>query len=267
MSSRPALRSAAERLEAPHPPSRVELILLGLSVTPLLRWLVVRLAVPAGQISRRFCDCCGVEVSPVGPGWAALLPSGRCGRCWQRVGAPPYLLELCTAVVVTIVVLAAPTIPVMLAGLWWAGCAVALVFIDAQVHRLPNAITLPAAAGVFALLAVDAAVTDQWEHVLSAVICSAVTTTVFVSMELVLANRGLGLGDAKLILSVTALLGWWDWGAAFGAVFLGFLAAGLVGAVLLAARRVRRGAHIAMGPFFIAGAVVMLALVAWAPPE
>ncbi|MEU8023060.1 A24 family peptidase [Micromonospora haikouensis] len=161
-----------------------------------------------------------------------------------------------------IVVLAAPTIPVLLAGLWWVGCAVPLVFIDAQVHRLPDVLTLPAAAGVFALLAVDAAVTDQWKHVLSAAICAAVATTVFVSMGLVLGNRGMGLGDAKLILSVTALLGWWGWGAAYGAVFLGSLGAGLMGVVLLASGRVRPGAGIPMGPFFIAGTVVILAVTA-----
>ncbi|MEV1072699.1 A24 family peptidase [Micromonospora parva] len=163
-------------------------------------------------------------------------------------------------------VLAAPTIPVLLAGLWWAGCAVPLVFIDAQVHRLPNVITLPVAVGVFALLTVDAAVTDRWEHVLSAAICAAVAATVFVSTGLVLGNRGMGLGDAKLILSVTALLGWWGWGAAFGTVFLGFLGAGLVGVVLLVSGRVRRGAHILMGPFFITGAVVILTVTARAAP-
>ncbi|SCF29304.1 Type IV leader peptidase family protein [Micromonospora purpureochromogenes] len=176
------------------------------------------------------------------------------------------MLESCIAIAVTIVVLAAPTIPVLLAGLWWVGCAVPIVFIDAQVHRLPNAITMPAAAGVFALLSVDAALTHRWDPLVSATICAAVTTTVFVSMGLVLGSRGMGLGDTKLITSVTALLGWWGWGAAFGAVFLGFLAAGLVGAMLLAAGRVRRGTHIPMGPFFIAGAMGMLALTVGAPP-
>ncbi|MCL7455954.1 A24 family peptidase [Micromonospora sp. MSM11] len=160
----------------------------------------------------------------------------------------------------TVVVLAAPTVPVLLAGLWWVVCAVPLAFIDAQVHRLPNVITLPAAAGVFALLTIDATVTDRWEPLIDATICAAVATTVFVSMGLVLGRRGMGLGDAKLILSTTALLGWWGWGAAFGAVFFGFLSAGFVGAVLLASGRVRRGTHIPMGPFFIAGAVAMLAL-------
>ncbi|MEU8045728.1 A24 family peptidase [Micromonospora echinofusca] len=159
----------------------------------------------------------------------------------------------------TVVVLAAPTVPVLLAGLWWVVCAVPLAFIDAQVHRLPNVITMPAAAGVFALLTIDATVTDRWEPLIDATICAAVATTVFVSMGLVLGRRGVGLGDAKLILSMTALLGWWGWGAAFGAVFFGFLGAGTVGAVLLASGRVRRGAHIPMGPFFIAGAVAMLA--------
>ncbi|MEW2386021.1 hypothetical protein AB0873_28565 [Micromonospora sp. NPDC047707] len=42
--------------------------------------------------------------------------------------------------------------------------------------------------------------------------------------------------------------------------------AGLVGVVLLATGRVRRGAHIPMGPFFIAGTVVMLAVTAPAAP-
>ncbi|MEV4665690.1 A24 family peptidase [Micromonospora echinofusca] len=163
------------------------------------------------------------------------------------------------------VVLAAPTVPVLLAGLWWVVCAVPLAFIDAQVHRLPNVITMPAAAGVFALLTIDATVTGRWEPLIDATICAAVATAVFVSIGLVLGRRGMGLGDAKLILSVTALLGWWGRGAAFGAVVLGFLGAGLVGVVLLVSGRAHRGAHIPMGPFFIAGAVVMLALMAWAP--
>ncbi|MGW0239850.1 prepilin peptidase [Micromonospora chalcea] len=167
----------------------------------------------------------------------------------------------------TIVVCAAPTTPVLLASLWWAGCAVPLVFIDAQVHRLPNVITMPAAAGVFTLLTFDAALTHRWDPLLSATICAAVTTTVFVSMGLVLGSGGMGLGDTKLIASVTALLGWWGWGAAFGAVFLGLLSAGLVGVVLLATGRVRHGADIAMGPFFIAGALVTLALMAFVAPE
>ncbi|MET7879838.1 A24 family peptidase [Micromonospora profundi] len=198
---------------------------------------------------------------------AALLPSGRCGWCRQRIGARPYLLELCIAVAATIVVLAAPTIPVLLAGLWWAGCAVPLVFIDTRVHRLPDVLTMPAAAGVLALLTVDAAVGDRWDHLLSAAVCAAVTTAVFVSMGLLLGSRGMGLGDAKLTLSATALLGWWGWGAAFGAVFLGFLGAGFVGVALLASGRVHRGTHIPMGPFFIAGTVVMLALVDGTPAK
>lgn len=242
-------------------------MLLALAVTPLLRWIVVRLAVPAGRNNRRSCEQCGTEVSPTGPNWTALLPSGRCGHCRHRVGARPYLLELCAAVAMAVVVLAAPTIPVLLAGLWWAGCAVPLMFIDAQVHRLPDVITLPAAAGVFALLTVDAFVTDRWEPLLSSAICAAVVTAMFASMGLVLGSRGMGLGDAKMILSVTALLGWWGWAAAFGAVFLGFLGAGLASVVLLATGRVQRGAHIPMGPFFIVGALAMLALTACAPPS
>ncbi|SBT40419.1 leader peptidase (prepilin peptidase) / N-methyltransferase [Micromonospora narathiwatensis] len=230
-----------------------------------MRWLVVRLTVPAGQASRRTCGRCGVEVSPTGPGWTALLPGGRCGRYRHRVGAVPYLLELCVAVAVVIVVLAAPTIPVMLAGLWWAGCAVPLAFIDAQVHRLPDVLTLPAAAGVLVLLTVDAAASGSWDRLLSAAICAIVSALVFLSLGLVLGSRGMGLGDTKLLFSLTALLGWWGWGSALGGVLLGFLGSGLAGVVLLASRRAHPQTQIPMGPFLIAGALLMFALLAQAP--
>ncbi|WP_204985286.1 prepilin peptidase [Micromonospora globbae] len=154
----------------------------------------------------------------------------------------------------------------MLAGLWWAGCAVPLVFIDTQVHRLPDILTLPAVAGVFALLTVGAATDASWDHLFDAVICAAVAAAAFLVLGLIMGSRSMGLGDIKLLISVTALLGWWGWSSALAGVYLGLLSAGLVGVVLLIGRRIRLGAHIAVGPFFIAGAVVMLALLAWAPP-
>jgi leader peptidase (prepilin peptidase)/N-methyltransferase len=256
----PATPASGER------PPRPARLLFALAGTPVLRWLVARHSVAPGQPPRTGCDRCGAAVSLTGPGWAALLPTGRCGRCRQRVGASPYLLEILAVAAAAAAALSAPSVPVLLAGLWWAGWAAALFFVDLRVHRLPDALTFPAAAGVVALLALDAAVRGSWAGLVRAVVTAIVAGGVFLLVALILGRRGMGVGDAKLILSVAALLGWWGWGAAFLAVLLAFVAAGVVGGVLLATRRASRATHIAMGPFFVAATVGVLALLAVVPP-
>ncbi|MEN3308877.1 MAG: leader peptidase (prepilin peptidase) / N-methyltransferase [Micromonosporaceae bacterium] len=252
------------------PPSRSPCIrrsrmLLAAAGTPTLRWLVARLAVQPGAAWRTTCDGCGAGLGVTGEGWMALLPAGRCGRCGEHVGAPPYALEVVAVVAVVVVVLAAPSPLVLLAGLAWAACAVPLVFIDARVHRLPDVLTYPAAAATLGLLFVEAATAGQWDRLAR----SAGTAAAFggaVLLTALLGRRGLGVGDAKLLTSTAALLGWWSWGAALAAVFLGLLAASLAGVVLLLAGRAARSSQMALGPFLIAGTLFMLAVLAWARP-
>ncbi len=234
-----------------------------LTVTPVMRWLVARFSVPVGRPPRSRCDRCGASLRPAGPGGSVLLPLGRCGWCRTKVGAPAVVLEAVTVLAGTVAVLAAPSPAVLLAVGWWLACVVPLVFIDLRVHRLPNVLTGAALAGVLVLLGVAAVTGGQWASLRRAALCAAVYGVLFLLVALVLGARGLGLGDVKLVVSVAALLGWWSWAAVFGAVFLAFLAAGAAGTALLLSRRVGRGAHIAMGPFLIAGTVAMLALLAW----
>lgn len=79
------------------------------TATPLLRLLVLRLAVPAGKPPLGACPGCGAAAVPGGGAAALLLPVGRCVACGTHAGAPAYLLEVTTIVAVTIAVLAAPT--------------------------------------------------------------------------------------------------------------------------------------------------------------
>ncbi|MGC4878544.1 hypothetical protein ACLQ26_20075 [Micromonospora sp. DT43] len=75
-------------------------------------------------------------------------------------------------------------------------------------HRLPDVTTMPAAAGVFALLTVDAVITGI-DGIAYSVRRSARQHYYAVRQHGpgLAQSRGTGLGDAKLILSVTALLG------------------------------------------------------------
>jgi len=233
------------------------------AVTPVLRWLVLVHAVPPEEPWRRGCPYCAVPIAP-GAGLAPLRPPGRCGSCGRRVGAPGYLLEAVCVVVAGLVVVAAvgrsPAEAVALGG--WAVLAVALTFIDLAVHRLPDRLTLPAAAWVLAWLGVAAATGagagagGGWVRAAAA---AAVCGTGFLLATLLLGERAFGLGDAKLAVSVGALLGWVGWYAVVGGLLVAFLGSGLVAVGLLVTRRLTWRDSLPFGPYLIGGALLALA--------
>jgi leader peptidase (prepilin peptidase)/N-methyltransferase len=249
-----------------------------LAVTPALRWLAVRHAVEPGEPARTSCDGCATPLRPSTPAGRLLLPPGRCGECGARLGAPPYALEAVTLAGVIVAVLAAPSVPIALAAVWWVLCAVPLLFVDLRVHRLPDPLTGAALAGVLLWQTIAAATGGpagaatggpgfaaaggQWPALGRAVLCALAYGAALLVLALILGPRGLGLGDVKLFVSIAALFGWWGWGTVFGVLFLSFLGSGVVAAALLITRRVERGGHIAMGPYLVGAALVMLALLA-----
>ncbi len=123
---------------------------------------------------------------------------------------------------------------------------VVLSLIDHETHRLPNRIVLPSAALVLvARLASDPEHWASWVgYGLGAFACLLVLGLAY--------PAGLGMGDVKLALLLGAALG----AAVLPALFLGTLAAGLAGTVLLIrdGREARRRA-IAFGPFLAFGAI------------
>lgn len=231
-------------------------------ITPLLRWVVLVHSVPSGQPWRRTCPHCDAPFRPAA-GLAPLLPRARCASCDQRIGAAPYLLEVAAAAAAALVVLAvvsgdrSPWEVVAFAG--WAAAAVALTFIDLAVHRLPDRLTLPAAAWVLAWLGIDAATTGAGSTWVRAAAAGLVCGFGFALATLIFGARGFGLGDAKMALGAGAALGWLGWTAVVAGLLLSFLASGLVATALLVARRVGRRDTLPFGPFLAAGTLVTLA--------
>ncbi|MGI5524910.1 prepilin peptidase [Micromonospora sp. CA-259024] len=223
-----------------------------------MRLAALRYAVPPGMPSRTGCDACGAPVGLTRP-WPALGPAARCGRCRARVGPPPGTVELAALAAVVLLALAGPQGGALPALAWWLGWTIPAVFVDLAVHRLPDRLTLPAAAGTWLLLGV-AALDAEPRHWLRAVLAGAGLALFFATSTLLLGRRGFGLGDAKLALSVGALLGWYGWPVLLLGLLLAFGLSALVSLVLLAARRVRWSTHLPFGPFLLLGTTAALLL-------
>lgn len=247
---------------APSGPARRWRLLLVLAATPVLRLLVAYLAVQPGARWRTGCQGCGSSLAMTGQGWAALLPPGRCGQCGRQVGAAPYAVEVIMVVGAGVMVLAAPSALVLLAGMFWLACAVPLVFIDLRVRRLPDLLTYSAAVGTLSLLTVEAVLHGHGERLTRSLAAAAVYGGAALLVAVLLGRRGLGVGDAKLLVSIAALLGWWSWAAVLVAVFVGFLSASLVGVVWMFAGRASRTSQIPLGPHLVAGTMALLAVIA-----
>ncbi len=245
---------------APVPsPTQRWMVPAGVLLTPLMRAAVAFHAVPAGQPWRRACDRCG---TPLRYPWlsTAFAPTGRCPACDARIAAPAYLVEIATAVAVAVLVVAGRPVWETVAFAWWAAWAIALVFVDVAVRRLPDRLTYPAAAGTIALLGVAALIERQTDAWLRAVIAAAGSALVFAVLTFAFGHRGPGLGDAKLMLSTMAVLGWIGWPAVVDGLLLGLTAQGLAAVALLVSGR--RTVRLPMGLFLVAGALAGVALLA-----
>lgn len=168
----------------------------------------------------------------------------------------------------------AVAIPALVAGLAWAAheeplaaaaavmllapAGLTLAVVDADVHRLPNAITLPAVPVVLGLLTLAAATSGRWEDLRRALVAMLVVGGAFLLVSLLLGARGIGMGDAKLMLALAPLLGWHGWGAVLVGTYAAFLVGGGVALVLLLARRAERSSRIAFGPYLVLGATLAL---------
>ncbi|MBB2892575.1 prepilin peptidase [Flexivirga oryzae] len=135
----------------------------------------------------------------------------------------------------------------------------ALAAIDLDVHRLPDALTLPLVPLAILIAAVCSAVTGEWFPLLRAVLAGVCLPAAYLVMVLASpGGAGLGLGDVKLAAGLGVLLGRLSWSAVLAGTVSGFVLGGLWAAGLLLSRRATRHSHIAFGPFMIGGAIVAL---------
>ena len=147
-------------------------------------------------------------------------------------------------------------IPAYLLFAWFA---VGLLWIDADVHRLPDGLVLPAYPALLVMLVVGTAGLGEWAALVRALACMAALYAVYFLMALI-SPSSLGFGDVKLAGVIGLVLGWVGVGTAVLGILAGFLVGGLVAVVFLVGRRAGLRSHIAYGPSMLVGAFVALAV-------
>lgn len=229
----------------------------GLALGPVLRSLVVRLAVPPGRPWRRSCPACGTSLSLAGSILPVTAATGRCPACRTRVGPPSFTVEVTAAVLLGL--LAARIHPglTLAAMCWLAVCAIPLGYVDAAVKRLPDLLTGPAFAGTAGLLLIASA-TGGHLSILGRGLLGGAAFAAFCFMLLLISPAGMGLGDVKLAASLGTALSWLSWTALFAGISAGFLLAAVYGAALLMRGRANRKTQIPFGPFMIVGTFLVL---------
>lgn len=143
------------------------------------------------------------------------------------------------------------------AYLLFAWLAVGLVWIDADVHRLPDGLVLPAYPALLVLVVVATAGLGDWGALVRALACMAGTYALYFVLAF-LSPSSLGFGDVKLSGLIGLVLGWIGVGHALVALLAGFVVGGLIAVVMLVGQRVGLRSHIAFGPSMLAGAFVAL---------
>ena len=166
-----------------------------------------------------------------------------------------------TAIAIVAVTLASASLIALQQSPWLAVVAVALApvlaavaVIDLRTHRIPNALTLTAAAVAVLVLGAASVATADGGALLRAAAAVAVVGAFY---WLLARFAGLGFGDVKLTAVLVFVAGWSDWRTVVAFVLLSHLLAAPV-AIWLEVRRRRRA--VPMGPAFVVGLYVALAL-------
>jgi leader peptidase (prepilin peptidase)/N-methyltransferase len=220
---------------------------LGLIIGSFLNVVAYRL--PRGESivkPRSRCTSCGTEVRSLDniPLLSWLVLRGRCRHCSAQISPRYPAVELVTGVVFAIVALARGPHPELLLDLPFAAMLIAVANIDVEFQIIPNRILAPLAVWGVAVSALVRP--DKLPELL---IAGAAGFT-FLLVVALIAPRGMGMGDVKLLGVMGLYLGL----SLAPAVLIACLAGSLVGAVMMARggiaerkRKVPFGLFLALG--------------------
>jgi leader peptidase (prepilin peptidase)/N-methyltransferase len=232
--------------------------LLGLLIGSFLNVVIWR--VPRGESVVRPGSHCPRCDNPLGardnvPVVSWLLLKRRCRHCGNPISARYPAVELLTAALFASVAARFGLDAVVPAYLYLVAVSVALALIDLDLHRLPDALTLPSYVVAPVLLGGAALVDGSRTPFLRSLGGMAAMYAVYLLMCLA-SPRAMGFGDVKLSGVLGAYTGWLGWHIWAVGLLGGFLSGGLFGVVLLATGRGGRKTKVPFGPFMIFGALL-----------
>jgi len=234
--------------------------LLGLLIGSFLNVVIWR--VPRGESvvsPPSACPGCAAQIRPRDnvPVLSWLLLRGRCRDCRAPVSARYPLVEALTGALFVVMALRFGFSAALPAYLYLAAVGVALAFIDLDVKRLPDVLTLPSYA-VGAVLLTGAAVAGDDGHALLRAALGALALFGVYFAICFAYPAGMGFGDVKLAGVLGLYLGWIGWDAWAAGLLLGFFLGGFFGIGVVLVKRGGRKTAVPFGPFMLIGAFLAI---------
>jgi leader peptidase (prepilin peptidase)/N-methyltransferase len=199
-----------------------------------------------------------LRAAPVDGDGAATTPA----TTLPATAVGPALAAAVGAVASTAVVLRFGASPDLPAWVWFVLVGLLLGIVDVREHRLPDRVLVPGTALAVLLLAGAALVSGRWDDLGRGLLAGLACFGLLLAMALI-SPSGLGMGDVKLVAFTGLYLGWLGWPNVIAGLFLGFVAQGLAGLVLLAARRTGLRGELPFGPALLAGALTSGLMGPW----
>lgn len=125
-----------------------------------------------------------------------------------------------------------------------------LAITDIRERRLPNRLVLPAIPITVVGQVLASIGGATWWQMLIAAIAALITFGLGLLANL---RSGLGMGDVKLMTTISLALGWFSPMAPFVALSLAFVAAGLWLGLKLLVQKANMGSSVALGPYLLVG--------------
>ena len=225
--------------------------------------LVARIPERLGIHGKSRCQHCKNEISLYDniPLIGFLLLRGRCRSCKERISLLYPALELFTVFGTFMIVRHFNSWFVCIAWVIFLTFGLALSVIDQRNKRLPDVLTLPLYLILVSILGLDSLLNHHGHRFLIAVI-SSLMLALFYTLLNIFSRGGMGLGDAKLALSVGLLAGYLNAFTVFATTFTAFFLGALIGVVAIAIGKSTRKSALAFGPFIFCG----LLLGPWVSP-
>ncbi|KKQ51104.1 hypothetical protein A2865_04640 [Candidatus Woesebacteria bacterium RIFCSPHIGHO2_01_FULL_39_17] len=199
---------------------------------------------------RSICPKCKKQIAWYDniPLFSYLILGGRCRNCRKKISLRYSLIEVSTGTlfVVTILLLGGLGrlgFPLTTYYLLLTTILIAIFIIDLEHQIIPDELVF-----IIFGLSLFMLIVSSNDQLYKIIFASFMASTFFLLLHFITRGRGMGLGDAKLVLALSPILGWPQimvW------IFLSFIIGAVVGLFLIAIKKASFGKHIAFGPFLV----------------
>lgn len=240
---------------------------IGLFFGSFLNVLADRLPQGRTLLGRSSCDSCHHVLS-----WRDLIPiisfieiKGKCRYCKASLSIQYPSVELITGVIFILTWI--------LSNQWYhelslhilhisiASVLIVMLISDLRYQIIPDSMQLVLLLLGFmrliilGLLHQDMSFEFWFPYIGWAFLHGVIVMAPLMTVHLITKGRGMGFGDVKFAFIIGLILGLWS---GLGALYIGFLTGGIVGAFLILTRRGKPKSKIAFGPFLILGFYAMM---------